>query len=115
MDIKFRFLAGANDLLGIAKRALESIPAEAVLSSTPRRGEPHAKRVRDGNVVAVVFAALAVEGFLNELAGIDFSSGEQQPSLVNLNDRLKSLQRVLTLAQDSRIQPVGILQLATRF
>jgi hypothetical protein len=100
--LRVRFLGGATDLLGIAKRAVKSIPPGAVIADD---------KVRDSNLVAIVFAALAVEGFLNELATLDWSS-EQRPSLVDLDDRLKALRRVLSLADDHNVQPVVTLLLA---
>jgi hypothetical protein len=97
--LKFKFLAGATDLFHVAAQAVESTPAEPE------------KRTRDSNLIAVVFSALSVEAFLNELATLDYWQ-EQAPSLVNLDDRLKAMARVLELAEESNLQSPAKLLLA---
>ena len=97
--LRFRFLAGAIDLFRVAAQAAESAPAEPE------------KETRDSNLVSVVFAALSVEAFLNELATLDYWESEQVPSLVILDDRLKALSRVLDLAEESNFQSTAKLLL----
>jgi hypothetical protein len=93
------FLGGATDLFRVAAQAVQSAPSEPE------------KKTRDSNLIAVVFAALSVEAFFNEFATLDYSGG-QVPSLVNLDDRLKTLSRILELAEDSNLQSTAKLLLA---
>ncbi len=101
-SLQFQFLAGATDLFGIAKRSSDVVAKTESITQ---------KELRDTNLVAIVFSALAVEAFLNELAILDWTSSNE-PSLVALDPRLKVLQRFLQLAEESNLQSPGKLLLA---
>lgn len=101
--LRFQFYAGATDLFGIAKRTADLVESSVSLSN---------KELRDSNLVAIVFSALAVEAFLNELTILDGWTSREIPSLVALDDRLKALQRVLKLAEEGNLQAPSKLHLA---
>jgi hypothetical protein len=107
-NLQFQFMAGATDLFGIAKRCSDIAATTDEISK---------KDLRDNNLVAIMFSALAVEAFLNELGTIDASSqkgsgSDYKPSLVAIDSRLEALQRVLRLAEESNLQSLGKIQLA---
>lgn len=101
--IRIPHTAGSGDLFLIARRAADGLKKENLASN---------KTVCDDNLVAIVFSVLAVEGFLNELASLDFRKGDDNSSVIDSDSRLKVLRRVMDLAEDAKLQSLEKIRLA---
>ncbi len=102
---RFEHTAGAIELFLVAKRAAEHLASDGSISD---------RRIHDQNLIAIVFSALAVEGFLNDistLSPIVFQNGEWY-SLIDRDSRLQSLRRVMALAENANLQALDKLKLA---
>ena len=100
--VRFGHSSGSVELFLVAKRAADYLAKDIAVSE---------KGIRDENLIAIVFSVLAVEGFLNDLSTLD-GSRDEQPSIVDCDDRLKSLQRVLTIAEEANLHSLDKLKLA---
>jgi hypothetical protein len=89
--LKFPLSSGANDLIRVARDAAARVPSEPF--SPPYK-------FRHSSLTGVVFAALSVEGFLNELPELDWMT-EGQPSLAALNKQVQTMRRMLAYAEEA--------------
>jgi hypothetical protein len=90
---KFQSTYGANDLIRIARSASKLAQSEAL---------DHSNRVRDHNLISVVFAALSVEAFLNELPVLDWER-EGVASIAALDERVRTVRGTLKLAEEGKM------------
>ena len=101
-ELRFGHPSGSAELFLVAKRAADYLAKDNTVSE---------KGIRDENLIAIVFSVLAVEGFLNDLSSFDlYVNG--QPAVADRDDHLKSLRRVMVLAEDANLQSLDKLKLA---
>jgi hypothetical protein len=100
--VQHTFDSGTIELFEIARRAAKRM--------SPDDTNP-GKKSADDALIAIIFSAISVEAFLNDLATLDWQIIDGPPSLIALDGQLQAMRRFLKIAEESNMQPTSKLLL----